>query len=211
MIASSIRHQLEESLQKNFDSNTSYFEYEFRVLYELEPSIFEIGKCAIMRLNHAVITLTNHLLERLLKLALTHKILRMNRKLINEWNNNFSAPMQKYGSLTLGKSIEQCKKEDLIDDDEKDFLFNIVRETFRNGFSHGDAAKILSELPDENKYYHTKPESTDWHEMTLNPKLIPQLQTVHMESFANENAKFYFDYVFQLMIRIEGRLLEFEN
>jgi hypothetical protein len=211
MIAMSIKHQLTDSLQGNFDSNTRYFEYEFKIFFELEPSIFEIGKCAIMRLNYATITLTNHLLERLLKLALIHKTVGINRKFINQWNINFTEPMQKYGSLTLGKSIDQCKKENLIDDDEKDFLFNIARETFRNGFSHGDAAKILSEMPDEAKYYHTEPDDTAWSEMNFNPKAIPQLQTVHMEAFANENAKFYFDYVFQLMISIEYRIAEFEK
>jgi hypothetical protein len=53
----------------------------------------------------------------------------------------------------LANSIELCKKENLIDSEERDFLFQFVRETLRNGFSHGDATKILSELSDETKYY----------------------------------------------------------
>ena len=206
-----IKLQLSEALERNLSFNTKYFNYEYKVFYELEPVVHEIGKCLILKLNYAAIAVTNHLLERLLKLALIHKSVGIGPKSLQQLNSIFADPAQKYRSLSLGNSIEQCKKENLLDSEEKDFLFKFVREIMRNGFSHGDPEKVLSEMPDEKKYYHTIPENTEWVETTLNPKLIPQLQATHMESFANENAIPYSDYIFQLMQKIESRLIGFRK
>lgn len=209
MIIPTIKLQLSDALERNISSNSKYFDYEYKIFYELEPVVHEIGKCLIVKLNYAAIAVTNHLLERLLKLALIYKSVGIGPKSLQQLNNIFAAPTKKYGSLSLANSIEQCKKENLLDSEEKDFLFNFVREILRNGFSHGDPEKVLSEMPDEKKYFHTIPENTEWVEMTLNPKLIPQIQAAHMESFANENAIPYSDYIFQLMQKIESRLIGF--
>lgn len=206
-----LKLHITEALERNISSNTKYFDYRYKVFYELETLVNEIGKCIILNLNYSAITVTNHFLERLLKLALIHKSVGIVPKSLEQMNSIFAAPTQKYGSLSLASSIEQCKKEDLIDIEERDFLFGFVRDVIRNGFSHGDAKKILLEMPDEKKYYHVTPGNNDWTEMTFNPKLIPQLQTAHMESFSNENAPHYAEYTFQLMQKIETRLFEFKK
>ncbi len=211
MIIPTIKLQLSDALERNISSNTKYFDYEYKVFYELEPVVNEIGKCLILKLNYAAITVTNHFLERLLKLALIHKSVGIGPKQLQNLDNIFAIPTEKYGSLSLGNSIEQCKKENLLASEERDFLFEFVRDVIRNGFSHGDAKKVLSEMPDEKKYYHAAPGNTEWTEMTFNPKLIPQIQTAHMESFANENAPLYADYTFQLMQKIELRLIGFRK
>jgi hypothetical protein len=71
--------------------------------------------------------------------------------------------------------------------------------------------KTLSEMPNEKQYYLAIPGNTEWAEITFNSKLIPQVQEAHIESFANENAPLYSDYVFQLMQKIESRLIGFEK
>lgn len=211
MIIPTIKLQLSDALERNISANTKYFDYEYKVFYELELVVHEIGKCLILKLNYAAITVTNHFLERLLKLALIHKSVGIGPKALQQLDNIFAVPTEKYGSLSLGNSIEQCKKEDLLDSEERDFLFEFVRDVIRNGFSHGDAKKVLSEMPDEKQYYHAMPGNTEWTEMTFNPKLFPQVQSAHMESFANENAPLYSNYTFQLMQRIESRLIGFRK
>ena len=211
MIASLLKQSLKDHLDNNFDRNSKYFEYEYKVFYELESVVHEIAKCQTLFLNFATITATNHFLERFLKLALIHKAAGVGLKHLHQLNELFLAPAKKYGSLTLANFIKECEQENLIDSEEKDFLFNYVRITIRNGFSHSDAEKILSQLPDEKTYYRPTSDKTAWDETTFNPKIIPQIQAAHMESFANEIASSYFDYVFQLMTKIENRLFNLQN
>jgi hypothetical protein len=186
MIASLLKQLLKDRVDSNFDRNVKYFEHEYKVFFELETFVHEIAKCQTLALNYATITATNHFLERLLKLALIHKSAGVGLKSFHQLNEIYLAPAKKYGSLTMANSIKECEKENLIDSEEKDFLFNYVRETIRNGFSHSDAEKILSQLPDEKTYYRPNSEKTGWDETIFNPKIIPQIQAAHMESFANE-------------------------
>ena len=44
--------------------------------------------------------------------------------------------------------------------------------------------------------------------MSLNQKVIPFFQAEHMEIFAKENSSFYFNYVYDLIDKIENRLIE---
>ena len=111
----------------------------------------------------------------------------------------------------MGNSIELCKKESLISIEERNFLFDFIRETLRNGFSHADPHKVLSEMADETQYYIANEKDKKWETIIHDPKIIPELQASHMESFANEHANLYFDYVFELMKNIELRLIEFER
>lgn len=62
-----------EQLDKNFAEFGKYFDYEYRHFFDFRPIVFQITKCLILELDFAVITLTNHLLERLLKLSLISK------------------------------------------------------------------------------------------------------------------------------------------
>jgi hypothetical protein len=47
--------------------------------------------------------------------------------------------------------------------------------------------------------------------ISLNPKIVPPLQALHMEAFAKNNAKNYFAYVFKLLENIELRLFAFSD
>lgn len=202
-----------EHLNKNFDHYSKYFVFEYQVFYEFRPVVYQISKCLILELDYAVITLTNHLLERLLKLALISKAVGIKPIPKENWNTVFAGPQIQYGSLNLGNSIELCKKENLIDATEKDFLFEIVRELMRNGFSHADPGKVLSSLPDEISMFEGSFSelSTPLKEIKLNPKIIPPLQWIGMEQFAKTNASSYFDFVFKLIEKIETRLAEMEK
>jgi hypothetical protein len=195
------------NLNENFSKYSKYFDFQLWVFTEFNTLIFEINKCQILEFHRATITLTNNLLERLLKLALIYNTTGIGGIPIEKWNSVFDEPTEKYGSLSLGNSIEKCKKEGLINAKEKDFLFNIIRELMRNGFSHADSSKILADLPDEIDLFQGSFFNPDNVERkSVKQKNIPFLQAIHLENFAKANSNYYFDFVFNLIFRIEDRL-----
>ena len=199
-----------EKLDKNFPQQSKYFEFQLKIFCEFNTLIFEINKCVILELNRATITLTNNLLERLLKLALINNETGIGSIKFEKWNEVFEEPNRKYNSIKLGNSIELCKKFELITQGEKDYLFNIVRVLLRNGFSHSDSSEILKDLPDESVMFEgsfTNP-NAELKEVKINQKIMPTFQALQMEEFAKTNAKPYFEFVFDLIFKIEQRLIE---
>jgi len=198
-----------DCLNRNFSKFSKYFDFQMHVFSELGTTIFEINKCQILEFHKASITLTNNVLERLLKLALIYNETGIGGKPIGQWNKIFEGPNKKYGSLSLYNSIESCFNQNLINDKEKVFLNNIIRELMRNGFSHADSSKILSNLPDKTIMFQgsfNKP--SELKEVEVNQKIIPPLQAIQIENFAKETSTPYFNYVFDLIFRIESRLIE---
>lgn len=202
-------NDFKEKIDKNFPELLKYFDFNLEVFFEFDTLIFEINKCLLLELNRASITLTNNLLERLLKLALINNETGI-EPLIENLNVAFQEPNSKYGSIDLANSIERCKKFGLITDKEKNFLFDTIRVLMRNGFSHADSSIILSDLPNDSKMFQGNFSNPNEKliEISINQKIIPTFQAIQMERFANDNAKAYFDYVFHLIFRIEKRLIE---
>ncbi|MCP9769099.1 hypothetical protein EGI22_14365 [Lacihabitans sp. LS3-19] len=197
------------NLNKNFQSRSKYFEFEFYVFSELGGTVFEINKCLILEFHRASITLTNNLLERLLKLSLIYDEAGIGPKPVEDWGATFEEPNKKYSSIPLGNSIEKCRKLDLITESEKVFLFDTIRELMRNGFSHADSSKILNGIPDETTMFQGSfSNPTEIKPVTVNQKIIPFMQAIHIENFAKENAANYFDYVFELIKKIDQRLID---
>jgi len=198
-----------DCLDKNFEKYSRFFEYKFKIFFELQNSIFEVAKCLILELDKATITLTNYILERLLKLALVHKEVGIGPIPVEQWNIVFEGPSLKYGSLNLGNSIEHCLKLNLISQTERDFLFNTVRELMRNGFSHADSEKILKDIPEiAVGFYANFNNPTEIKKVDLNQKTISPLQAVQIDNFAKENSFYYFEYVFGLIEKLENRLID---
>lgn len=77
------KHYL-ECLDKNHESFQKFFEYRYRVFYELTTTVFEISHCLLLGFHKAGITLTNHFLERLLKIALINNEIGIGAIPINE-------------------------------------------------------------------------------------------------------------------------------
>ena len=198
-----------DCLKRNFDKSNKYFDYEYKVFFELSTQIFQISKCLILELDYAAITLTNNLLERLLKNALIYNKIGISEIPIEKWNDVFGEADKKYSSCKLGNTIELCKKETIINQRDKELLFETIRNQIRNGFSHSEPAKILANLPDTMKMYQGDFSSPNkFEKVELNPKTIIPLQSLSLDNFTKANARKYFDYVFHLMERIEFRLME---
>jgi hypothetical protein len=201
-----------ENLNKNFPKQSKYFDFRLRVFCEFKTLIFEINKCLILEFHRASITLTNNLLERLLKLALIYNEVGIGPKPIEKWNEIFKIPNEKYLQIELANSIEKCKKYNLITEIEKQFLFNKIRVLMRNGFSHADSTHILSKFPDNTVMYKTTFDNPSIiQEVGIDQKLIPEMQSLQMQNFAKENSLEYFDYIYNLIFKIEDRLLEKTN
>ena len=197
-----------ELLDKNFEKFSKYFDYELKVFFELRTSIFQINKCLILELDKAAITLTNNLLEQLLKLALTNDEVGLGSIPVEEWDAVFGETERKYGSLPLANSIEQCKKRNIITQAEKDYLFNTVRELMRNGFSHADSSKILESVPDKlTGFMASFSGPLELKQVQFNQKVFPALKAFLIDDFAKKNAAKYFEFVFELILRIEKRLI----
>lgn len=123
-------------------------------------------------------------------------------------NEAFEKPNRLYESISLGNSIELCKKENLITEKEKKILFDTIRELMRNGFSHADTSKILANVSDDMPMFQTTLKNPSQIEkISLNPKVVPFLQTLAIAQFAKSNATNYFSFVFNLLEKLESRLL----
>ena len=197
------------NLNKNFNSRSKYFNFNFYVFSELREIIFEINKCLILEFYSSSITLTNNLLERLLKLSLIYNEVGIGSIPVENWSSAFKEPNSKYSSISLGNSIEKCRKLDLIDEKEKVFLFDTIRELMRNGFSHADTTKILNGIPNEKIMFQSSfSNPTAIKSIKVNHKTIPFIQALLIENFAKENAANYFNYVFELIKKIDQRLID---
>jgi len=198
-----------DNLNKNFHVYSKYYDLELHVFNELKGTIFEINNSIILGFNRAAITLTNNLLERLLKLTLIYNEVGIGPKPPENWGAIFEGPHRKFTSISLGNSIEICRKNDLISETEKIFLFDTIRELMRNGFSHADSTKILNNIPDQTTMIQgSLSNPTEMKNITINQKIIPFIQAVYIENFAKLNALKYFDYVYELIIKIERRLID---
>ncbi len=84
-----------KKLNTNFPEFDKYFDFNLKVFCEFNTLIFEINKCLILELNRASITLTNNLLERLLKLALINNETGIGPIPFEKWNDIFNGPYMK--------------------------------------------------------------------------------------------------------------------
>ena len=103
-----------EKLNKNFKERSKYYDFRLQIFSELKTIIFEINNCLLFELNRASITLTNFLLERLLKLALIYNEVGIGPIELHKLNKAFKDPNVKYNSINLSNSINLCKKKRLI-------------------------------------------------------------------------------------------------
>lgn len=190
-----------KGLDENFDNYKHYLQNpRFYYFADLKSTIGEIVKCLIIEAHTAAITLTNHFLERILKLALIQKASGTQPSKITDWNETYFAS-DEYSSWPMHSTIRECRELNLISDSQYDKLTDF-RQTIRNGFSHYDPKKILRDSENTIDLIN-KSDSENQKINGLNYKEIPTFQNFFVRKFARENSEEYFDYVFNLMLSIE--------
>ncbi|UZO80154.1 hypothetical protein NBT05_14505 [Aquimarina sp. ERC-38] len=133
-----------EKVIRNYDTLEYYFNDRLAILSALNPVKYQIINCLMIEQYIASVTLTNHLLERMLKLSLISKEIYGMKIGINDFELKLKLDMayQKYDKLVLSESIKKNYEANLIDDDEKKFLNDKIRDSIRNAFSHAEMEKI---------------------------------------------------------------------
>jgi hypothetical protein len=211
MNKSILEKNLTNSMNENFDKVSKYLEPRFEVFCELDSVVYEVNNCLILGLHKASITLTNYLLERLLKIALIYNEAGIGPvEDLNNLDDVFREPNEKYNAILLSQSIKKCKEFELVTESETEVLDKKIRDLLRNGFSHADSTKILKDLPSQSKMFQgsfSNP-TGELKEITINTKINPVFQAIHMSEYALQNALPYYDFVFNLVFRIEKRLKE---
>ena len=117
---------------------------------ELDPLRHEICICITFGLCQAAITLTNHLLESLLKYALIIKCgdkVKQSKedikgRAITALIEKYKDCVKKYNDQSLNTTINLARKEGLISKEQKKQL-HYFREIFRNAYSHADKIKTF--------------------------------------------------------------------
>ncbi len=137
-------------LGRNYSKIRSAYQNGYDVT-DLDPLRHEICLCIMFGLNQAAITLTNHMLEKLMKTALIHN--HAINQPAGEQDDEPSAKAlidylaeakKRYSGNSLENNINAACTQKLITKEEKKQL-KAIRSRFRDAFSHGDVDKTFGE------------------------------------------------------------------
>lgn len=181
---------------------------------ELDPLRHEICICVMFGLCQAAITLTNHLLESLLKYALiiTHgknkkqKEEEIKGRLITSFIGKYEEGIQIYGDANLDKTINRACTLGLITKDQKKILHQF-RDRFRNAYSHSDKKKIFgkSSMPvagvrlEENEFVTDEEGEPEIAKLLIGQGLVQAMM-------AQNDAPQYFLYIDSLARELRDKL-----
>ena len=146
--------ELNANIRNNYNTIAETFENEYG-WPEVDSVRSEVCKCLICGLNQAAITLTNHLLESVLKKALIIDESAKNKTAQSDITNVFDDATAQFASKNLYENIEQAYTTGLITKEEKDTLHN-CRKDYRNAFSHADPQKTFSGISIPATIFTTK-------------------------------------------------------
>ena len=146
--------ELNANIRNNYDTVADVFENEYG-WPEADPVRSEICKCLICGHYQAAITLTNHLLESILKKALIIDESAKNKTEQSDITNVFDDATEKYANKNLDFTINQACRKGLINKKEKNILHEF-REQYRNAFSHADPQKTFSGISIPATIFTTK-------------------------------------------------------
>lgn len=144
-----------EGYTKKYDERFELIKEQYNKPYEwpeMDTLRYEICGCISFGCNQAAITLTNHLLESLLKYSLSYRYSINNLtppdkeyEVIELLMKYSEKGFKKYGKKTLNSNLIEAKKVGLINEEEYNKL-QYFRSKFRNPFGHSDKEKIFDGL-----------------------------------------------------------------
>lgn len=145
-----IAKQFREELIDNFNTNLNKIGFIFYNEYgkpELDPLRGEISKCLICDLCQASIALTNHLMEKFLKIIVIDADVKQRIKEKVDLNQDvdifsiYKPSLDKYDGCDLYKTLNEAKERSLLTENQYGRLIDLKNE-FRNPYSHAQISKI---------------------------------------------------------------------
>lgn len=207
------KEKFESLIDENFDKIKPYLNFDSVIFDELTEKILEANNCILIKAPVALITLTNHLLERILKLSLINNEIGFESiKNLDLWETHFDDAHKRYSNLDLNDTVNRCCTQGLITKEHKKYIQKKIREQLRNGFSHANTDMILKESPNTTYMYSSKISNpSKLIPFKVNLKTTPFLQSIQMYNFACEVSLPYYGFVYSLIIHIENKLKDKHN
>ncbi|HTO16616.1 MAG TPA: hypothetical protein VLZ83_12655 [Edaphocola sp.] len=211
---------LSNRIQDNTSQYQKYFHTKLYSFCELEGLRKENIFCLILELYQASIFTSNHLLERLLKLALIKNHTRgYNYSDPIAYNKILQEAILQFDGRDMNEIIERCasKKIQLIDKEQEAELKNL-KDKVRNPYSHAETAKINHQSPTHFKGFMFNLNEASQNLINkeeiklLHPTYIskhsPPLAQLFQDNNSKMNALKYFDKINQYINYFEGKFNE---
>lgn len=220
-----ITNEVNEIIESRYDFIDKHY-LSIREIYkshyswpEFDPLRHEICICIMFGLCQSAITLTNHLLEGLLKysLIIIHgKSVKQSKeqvkgKVITSLVDKYAKGIEKYGNINLSNSINIARKRGLISEEQKKEL-HAFREIFRNAYSHADINKTFgkSTMPVTAARIENDKIVTDESGDIEIAKLLIGQGLAQFE-ISQRNASPYFIYIDNLVRQIKDKIFSKDN
>ncbi len=192
-----ITEYISQKLIENHDLAFKYEDINIGVI-ELDLIIKEINFCLILDLSQACITLTNHLLEKTLKLLLIYE--ETGKKQVTDLSKIdelYGNACNRFNGKDLNDTINIACSKGLITKDEKKTMHE-YRDRLRNGFSHSDMNKVFkkSKIPLIMGNFEN-PQKLEKGEATISQ--VPFLQGIAQEKVAKSSALTYYIFIHNII------------
>lgn len=213
-----IKARFNNSIDRNFNSLESYFDYKLIQLCELVSLRNEVINCLLLELFQASIFTTNHLVERLIKMSLikAHTI-QFDYSQLDNYTEKLKESEAKFDSKKLSETLKLAVDDHLITQEQFAYLSDI-RKNIRNPYSHAEIAKINKENPkaivgfmfniEDVKKSIIKNEQINLTNQIEIPSFSPAIAQMYQEQNAKEIALEYFERVYEIIIHIEKILTD---
>lgn len=177
----------------------------FDLMDSLNPIIHQVCDCLLVDANIAAITLTNFLIERVLKLGV---IMREGNGKSYNFNESldqlFKHEIDNYDDKNMEQTINKSKSLGLITKEEAKELKGI-KEKYRNPFSHASHKEILvGATTTITKLSSSNP--NEIKEETVDISTFPLLQGFGLSEYCKKHAFNYLVETFVYACKIEERL-----
>ncbi len=203
----------EQGFLKNYISIRKIYKNEYG-WPELDPIRYELCLCIIYGHFQAALTLTNHLVEALLKYSLIYatfimkKDKRKGKDIVLSLVEDMEQGIQQYDDETMYNNINTAFKLGLINKTQKNRLHQI-RENIRNPYSHADKSKMYGDSIVPVQGIEIKDSGISGDEESVQKiKSLPFLQGIAQVMQAKEYAIPYFKEIDILARSILKNVLE---
>jgi hypothetical protein len=210
-----LKERFNNSIDAKISGLISYYESELYEFVELKGIRNEILNCLLLGLNQASIFTTNHLLERMIKVALIKNYTISFNYSQPEIYNQKIEESKKYDIMTLFDSLKEAFKELLITEAEMKNLTNL-RTKMRNPYSHAEITKINQNAPkmftgfmfniEDVKTKLINNEPIEVPSPTHIDTFSPTFAQIYQEQNANHLAFDYFKNIYEILLEMENKL-----